>query len=109
MKKQKVIRACRNIHCAKRGAEKIMKKIEQEIGLQAGQKNSEYDLDYCGCLGCCDFGPNLLVNGNIILGAETNTVMAEIKKASETEAPTEADKEAMLEQALKNDILEDLS
>ena len=60
-----------------------MQKIEQTIGLKAGHKNMEYDLDFCGCLGCCDFGPNLLVNNNLILGAEKNNVMEKLPRQQE--------------------------
>ena len=85
-----------------------MQKIEQTIGLKAGHKNMEYDLDFCGCLGCCDFGPNLLVNNNLILGAEKNNVMEKIAEATGTPTPTLEEKKANLDKALKEDILGDL-
>ncbi len=81
-----------------------MQKIERATGLKADAKNNEYDLDYCGCLGCCDFGPNLLVNNNIVLGVDKNSVMEEIAKAAETETPTSEEKMAGIEKVL-NDLI----
>lgn len=79
-----------------------MKKIEETAGLLAGQKNDKYDLGYCGCLGCCDFGPNLLVNENLVIGASKENIMEEIAKASEATAPTLEEKEANLNKVLDN-------
>jgi len=81
-----------------------MQKIEQTTCLVAGKKNQEYDLDYSACLGCCDFGPNLLVDNNLVLGAEKNTVMEEITKAANTTTQTTEEKEANLDRVL-NDLI----
>lgn len=108
MSNQTTIRVCSNTSCAKKGSASIMQKIEQSTGLIAGNKNSEYDLDFCGCLGCCDFGPNLLVNENLILGAEKRTVMEKISEAAGNTPPTTEEKKANLDKTLKEDILSDL-
>lgn len=108
MNEQINIRVCNHTSCSKKGAASIMQKIEQSTGLKAGNKNSEYDIDICGCLGCCDFGPNLLVNNNLILGAEKRTVIEKISEAAGITAPTAEEKEASLDKTLKEDILSDL-
>lgn len=94
MSKQTVIRVCSNTSCKKRGAAGVMKKIEEAAG--------GYDLDYCGCLGCCDFGPNLLVNDNLVIGVNKENVMGEIAKALETATPTPEEKEADLDKVINN-------
>ena len=100
-KKQTVIRVCNDPTCAKKGPESIMRKIKQTFGLVDGQKNSDYDLEYCGCVGSCDFGPNLLINDNIIIQrANPDTVIAEIKKASKAVTPTPEEKMANLDKVL---------
>lgn len=104
MQKQITIRVCNNCSCAKKGSGGVMKKIEETVGLTAGTKNSEYDLDYSACLGCCDFGPNLLVDGNLVLGADKNTVMDEVAKAANSTTPTLEEKEADLDKVL-NDLI----
>ena len=82
-----------------------MEKIKKGIAANA---------DFCelaptSCLGCCDFGPNMLVNENLILGVTKYTALDEIKKAAQIIAPTAADKKTNLDKTLKEDILGDLS
>lgn len=108
MSNQITIRVCCNTSCAKKGSAGIMQKIEQSTGLKAGNNNSEYDIDFCGCLGCCDFGPNLLVNNNLVLGVDKRNVMEKISEAAGITAPTAKEKEASLDKTLKEDILSDL-
>lgn len=101
--KQVIVRVCNEGPCAQKGAGGIMKKIEQMLGMVFGEKNDQYDLGTCACLGSCEFGPNLLVNNELILRAGTDTVMEEIKKATEAVALTPEEKMANL-----NKVLEDL-
>ncbi len=108
MNEQIIVRVCSNTSCAKKGSASIMQEIEQSTGLKVGNKNAEYDLDFCGCLGCCDFGPNLLVNNNLILGAEKRTVMEKISEAAGNTPPTTEEKKANLDKTLKEDILSHL-
>ena len=102
--KQVVIRVCNDPTCAKKGPESIVRKIQQAFGLVDGQKNADYDLEYCGCLGNCDFGPNLSVNDNIIQRANPETIIEEIAKAAETIPPTPKEKMASLDKALDDFI-----
>lgn len=106
--KQIVVRVCNEPSCAEKGAGGIMKKIEEAFGLRFGAKNEKYDLGCCGCLGSCEFGPNLLTNNNLVIGAKESTVLEEISKAAETTPLTAAEKEARLDKVLEEDILGDL-
>ncbi len=104
-KKPTAVKICCGHRCSSRGANQIMEKIEKEIKSEA----DDYNLEFTSCLGCCDFGPNMLVNDNFVLGVTKYTVMDEIKKASQIIAPTSADKKSNLDKTLKEDILGDLS
>ena len=99
-KKPVVIRVCNEPSCANKGSGHIMKIIEKAIGLIVGDKNEKYDLNYSACVGCCEFGPNLLVDNELVLRADKDTVMAEIDKASQAVALTPEEKMANLDKAL---------
>lgn len=101
-KKQIVVRVCNDPSCAKKGSGHIMKVIEQMFGLIAGKKNTDYDLDYGACVGCCDFGPNLTVNDELVLRADKDTILEEIAKAAEAVKLTPEEKKANLDKALDN-------
>lgn len=98
--KKIIIRACNESSCADRGASSVMRKIKETTGLFAGTENDEFDLDYSACLGCCEFGPNLLVNGNLILGADKRTVMEQIKNIAGNPIKTSKEKMDSIEEAL---------
>ena len=99
MPKPIVVRVCNESSCAKKGSGRIMEVVEKITGL---------DLGYGPCVGCCEFGPNLEVNGNLIIGANTHTVAEEINKAAQLVAPTLEQKKAALDKVLAEDILGDL-
>jgi NADH:ubiquinone oxidoreductase subunit E len=99
-KKPTVVRVCQNYSCVENGSESVMKKIEDETKLKPGKKNTKYDLDYACCLGCCDFGPNMLVNDNLVLGAKTDTVMEQIDEAALVKSRTQKEKEENLNKIL---------
>lgn len=99
--KQTIIRVCNDPTCAKKGTESIIRKIKETFGLIEGQKNDNYDLAYCGCVGCCDFAPNLLINDSIVIqNANPHTVIEEITKAANTVVPTKKEKMANLDKVL---------
>ena len=101
-KKQVVIRVCNEPSCSKKGSGRIMSVIEKSLGLISGKKNATYDLNYSACVGCCDFGPNLLVDNELVLRADQDTVLGEINKAAKAITLTPAEKMANLDKALDN-------
>jgi NADH:ubiquinone oxidoreductase subunit E len=102
-KKRTTVRVCQNYSCVENGAETVMKKIESETGLEPGEQNKKYDIDFACCLGCCDFGPNMLVNDSLVLNVKAETVMDQIDQAGNEKLITQQEKEEQL-----NNILEDL-
>ncbi len=104
-KKPAIVRVCQDCTCMENGVDKVVEKITAMTGLSMGEKNKEMDLDISGCLGGCDFGPNMLVNGNLVLGINPDTVMDEIAKASETKPLTQKEKEEHLDKLLNGDLI----
>ena len=105
-KKKVVIRACEDCSCLDNGALAVIKSIEEGTGLEMGEQNSKYDFDRSGCLGGCDFGPNILVNSEIVMGLKPDTVMAEIIKIANATPLTKKQKEENLNKILEEELYE---
>lgn len=103
-KKKVIIRACEDCSCVDNGALEVIKTIEEGTGLAMGEKNSKYDFDRSGCLGGCDFGPNILVNSEIVMGLKPNTVMAEIAKIANSAPLTQKQKEEDLNKKIEQEL-----
>jgi NADH:ubiquinone oxidoreductase subunit E len=79
-KNPKQIRVCDSRSCTVFGAHSVMKAITDETGLKPGEKNENYDVDWCGCLGWCSNSPNVEVDEKrIIMEADGKTIMKKIK------------------------------
>ena len=57
-----VIDVCTNLSCALRGAEGMLKYLEQRLGSQAGTNGERYFLRETECLASCGTAPCLQVN-----------------------------------------------
>lgn len=62
------IRVCTNVTCMIKGGEEILKKLEQRLGIAAGQTtpDGKYSLEEVECLGSCDQAPLLMVDDDYI-------------------------------------------
>lgn len=103
-KKKVIIRACEDCSCVDNGALEVIKTIEESTGLAMGESNSKYDFDRSGCLGGCDFGPNILVNSEIVMGLKPGTVMAEIIKIANSAPLNKKQKEENLNKVLEDEL-----
>lgn len=75
------IRVCCGRSCSTFGNQEIMKAISEKTGLQPGQKNDQYDVDYETCFGWCSYAPNVEVNNSrVIMECDPKTVMERIEK-----------------------------
>lgn len=79
-KSKKIIRVCVGGSCRNEHAEKIMNIIEGHYNLKAGEKTSEVDLDFIGCLGDCDFAVSVEINGVIINKIDADNVITKIEE-----------------------------
>jgi NADH-quinone oxidoreductase subunit E len=63
-----VVRVCDGTACHVRGAAKIVKVLEQELGIKAGETTPDYrvTLQVVYCLGSCALAPIAVMSGQIV-------------------------------------------
>ena len=63
-----VIMVCDSVSCWVMGEEKISEHLQKRLGVQPGETTADgmFTLLPVGCLGACDRGPALMVDGQII-------------------------------------------
>lgn len=62
-----VVRMCESAPCHVCGAKAVMESIIKTLGIQPGEttKDGRFTLEYCQCLGMCEFSPSILVNDKV--------------------------------------------
>ncbi|MBN1401837.1 MAG: NADH-quinone oxidoreductase subunit NuoE [Anaerolineae bacterium] len=62
------VRVCDGTACHVRGAAKIIRALESELGLQAGETTPDYrvTLEVVYCLGSCGLSPVAVIDGNVV-------------------------------------------
>ncbi len=68
-KKGKIhIRVCTNVSCQIKGAEEILKKLEEKLGIKEGEttKDGKFSLEKVECLGACDRAPLVMINDDYV-------------------------------------------
>ena len=71
-----VIRLCRTISCAMQGKDRVMRQLENDLGIRFGETTADgsFTLEWANCMGMCDQGPALLVNDRIYTRVTPETV-----------------------------------
>ena len=64
---QHTVQSCQGTACHIRGGQKILKELEQHLGITVGQTTSDgkFDLERGACLGCCALAPVVAVDGKV--------------------------------------------
>ena len=64
---QYVVRMCKSAPCYVCGAKGVMEAISKTLGINPGEttKDSRFTLEYCQCLGLCEFSPAIMVNDTV--------------------------------------------
>lgn len=77
-----IVRQCDGTACHVRGAAKIIRAIEQELGIKAGETTPDYRVTYeiVYCLGSCGLSPVAAVDGDVV-GQLVPARMLEIVRA----------------------------
>ena len=59
------VQVCLGTACHVRGGPRILDRVEEVLGIQAGQTTTdmEFSLETVNCLGCCALGPVMVVDG----------------------------------------------
>ena len=80
-----LISTCLGTACHVRGSNTIVKKIEQELGIHAGETppDREFSLETVNCLGACALGPVVVVDGHYFPHVKASTVADILNKARE--------------------------
>jgi len=76
---------CRTISCDLAGTARVARQLENELGIPFGgtTRDGRFSLEWASCLGLCDQGPALLVNGTVYtrVGPETvHTIIEDCRK-----------------------------
>jgi NADH-quinone oxidoreductase subunit E len=63
-----IVRQCDGTACHVRGAAKIIRAVEQELGIKAGETTPDYKITYeiVYCLGSCGLSPVAMVDGDVV-------------------------------------------
>ncbi len=74
------VNVCVGTACHVRGAQRIIDKVEDIIGIRPGETDPElrFSLEAVNCLGCCALGPVMVVDGEYhgnISAADTETAL----------------------------------
>jgi NADH:ubiquinone oxidoreductase subunit E len=62
-----VISLCKTVSCDMKGKDRIVKVLENELGVKIGQTTADgkFTLEYTSCIGMCDQSPAMLINGKV--------------------------------------------
>jgi len=83
---ENVIRVCTGTACHVRGALKVLKALERELGIKSGDtsRDGKFTLETVACIGACGLAPVISVNDKIY-GNLTSQMVPEILKNYEQE------------------------
>jgi NADH-quinone oxidoreductase subunit E len=61
------IDVCLGTACHVRGGEKILNKLERDLGVSVGEttKDKRFTLEAVHCVGCCSLGPVAVIDGDV--------------------------------------------
>ncbi len=61
------IMVCRGTACHVSGAARILERIEEELGIRAGETTPDlsYSLETVACIGACSLAPCVMINGSV--------------------------------------------
>lgn len=61
------VRVCRGTACHVRGGTRILREVEQRLGIKPGETtpDMEYTLETVACIGACALAPNITINNEV--------------------------------------------
>jgi len=79
-----MVSVCMGTACHVRGGERILEKLEDELGIKHGQttENKTFTLEMVRCIGCCALSPVIRVDDRVYSRVRYNTVMDTLMKYS---------------------------
>lgn len=87
-----VISVCHNIACTLGGAEAVIKRLEEHLGVECGRtsEDGEVTLERAECLAACDLAPMLQIDYDEVVGPVDPTRIEEVLGRLDGEARREA-------------------
>lgn len=78
------IRVCLGTACYVKGANKVLDRLEKELGVKVGDTtdDTKFSLDACRCVGACGLAPTIIINDEVY-GRLTPDKVPEILKKYE--------------------------
>ncbi len=79
------VAVCMGTACYVRGADKVLKDFENELGIKAGETTADglFSIDALRCVGACGLAPVVLIGEDVYGRDEAKDVKSLIKKYSE--------------------------
>jgi NADH-quinone oxidoreductase subunit E len=77
-----LVNVCMGTACHVRGAERVVEKIERDIGIESGDSTDDgrFSLETVNCVGACALGPIVVVDGDYAGQMRTDKVAKLLKK-----------------------------
>jgi NADH:ubiquinone oxidoreductase subunit E len=77
-----MISVCMGTACHVRGGERVLEKLEEELGIKSGEttENKKFSLEMVRCVGCCALAPVIRVDERVYSRVRYNTVMDTLMK-----------------------------
>jgi len=80
-----VVSVCLGTACYVKGAQSILEKVENELGIKAGEctKDEKYSINACRCIGACGLAPVIMVNEDVygrLTADEIPAILAKYKE-----------------------------
>jgi NADH-quinone oxidoreductase E subunit len=80
-----VIRLCNSLPCYLSDSEGILKVVERELGIKAGETSPDkkFTLETVACLGLCDKAPAMMINDKVyetLTGESVEEIITELKR-----------------------------
>jgi len=84
-KGENVVSMCLGTACYVKGAQKIMDKIEQDLGIKPGEcaADMKFSLSACRCVGACGLAPVMMVNEDVYGRLEPDEIPSILAKYKE--------------------------
>lgn len=101
---KKCIGVCIGGSCYNAGSEAIMRRIEETYHCEAGSSNDSIDFDYTGCLGHCDFGVNVEINGDVYTNVTKETIIPLLDGSLEQKPFSKKDNDTSLDDLLTKEL-----
>ncbi|MBU1651075.1 NAD(P)H-dependent oxidoreductase subunit E [bacterium] len=79
------LQVCQNITCTIMGAETILSHLKDKLGIEAEQRTEDelFSIERVECIACCDVGPAMFVNEDLVTNLTAEKVDAVLDKCRE--------------------------